>query len=111
MPRPIFRSPPSAPIRKSLLYFYRRLIHWRSDLPALRDGDIASYPADGGAISAYTRADDAQRLLVIHNLSGAPRSVSLPDASFRAVIRRTLPGIRLRGRDLTMPAYSTAILQ
>ena len=95
---------------KSLLNFYRRLIHWRIDLPALRDGAIASYPVDGGAISAYTRADDTQRLLVIHNLSGTRRGVSLPDASFRAVIRRTLPGIRLRDRILTMPAYSTAVL-
>jgi glycosidase len=97
--------------QQSLLHFYRRLIHWRIDLPALRDGDIAPYPADGGAISAYTRADHAQRLLVIHNLSGTTRSVSLLDASFRAVIRRTGPGVRFVGRDLTMPAYSTAILQ
>ena len=94
----------------SLLSFYRRLIHWRIDLPALRDGAIASYPVDGGAISAYTRVDEAQRLLVVHNLSGTCRNVSLPDASFRAIIRRTLPGIRLRGRNLTMPGYSTAIL-
>src|SRR5215469_2619813 len=96
---------------QSLLYFYRSLIHWRIDLPALRDGDIAPYAADGGPISAYTRADDAQRLLVVHNLSGTTRSVRLPDASFRAVIRRTRAGIRLVGRDLTMPGYSTAILQ
>jgi glycosidase len=96
---------------QSLLYFYRRLIHWRIDLPALRDGSIASYPVDGGSISAYTRTDDAQRLLVVHNLSGVPRTVSLPDASFRAVIRRTRPGIRLRGRSLTLPGYSTGILQ
>ena len=96
---------------QSLLHFYRRLIHWRIDLPALRDGAIAPFPADGGAISAYTRADRTQRLLVIHNLSGATRSVSLPDAGFRAVIRRTRPGVRLVGRNLTLPAYSTAILQ
>ena len=96
---------------QSLLYFYRRLIHWRSDLPALRDGDIAPYPADDGAISAYTRADHAQRLLVVHNLSSTTRSVRLPDASFRAVIRRTRPGVRLVGRKLTVPGYSTAILQ
>ena len=95
----------------SLLNFYRRLIHWRSELPALRDGDIAPYPADGGAISAYTRADQVQRLLVVHNLSGISRSVRLPDASFRAVIRRTRPGIRLVGRDLTLPAYATAVLE
>ena len=95
----------------SLLNFYRRLIHWRIGLPALRDGAIASYPADGGAISAYTRTDHAQRLLVIHNLSGTSRTVTLPDAGFRRVIRRTRPDIRLLGRKLTMPAYCTAILQ
>ena len=96
---------------RSLLYFYRRLIHWRSELPALRDGDIAAYPADGGPISAYTRSDDAQRLLVIHNLSGATRDVRLPDARLSSVIRHTRPGTRLVGQDLTLPAYSTAILQ
>jgi alpha-amylase len=96
---------------RSLLHFYRSLIHWRLELPALRDGNIAPYPADGGAISAYTRADRAQRLLVIHNLAGASRIVHLPDASFRAVVRRSRPGIRLVGRDLTLPGYSTAILQ
>jgi alpha-amylase len=95
----------------SLLYLYRRLIHWRIELPALRDGGIGPYAADGGPISAYIRADRAQRLLVIHNLSGASRRVHLPGASFRAVIRRTRAGVRLVGRDLTMPAYSTAILQ
>jgi alpha-amylase len=95
----------------SLLYFYRRLIHWRIELPALRDGDIAPYAADGGAISAYTRADRTQRLLVIHNLAGTSRTVQLPDASFRAIIRHTRPDTRLVGRELTMPGYSTAILQ
>jgi alpha-amylase len=96
---------------RSLLYLYRHLIHWRSELPALRDGDIRAYPADGGAISAYTRADGTQRLLVMHNLSGASHRVRLRDASFSAVIRHTRPGTRLVGRDLTLPAYSTAILQ
>jgi alpha-amylase len=95
----------------SLLNFYRRLIHWRIELPALRDGAIAPYPADGGAISAYTRTDRTQRLLVVHNLSGTARTIHLADASFRAIIRRTRPGVRLVGRDLTMPGYCTAILQ
>ncbi|HZT03362.1 MAG TPA: alpha-amylase family glycosyl hydrolase [Steroidobacteraceae bacterium] len=96
---------------RSLLNYYRRLIHWRIDLPALRDGTIAPYSIDGGPISAYIRADHAQRLLVIHNLSGAARSIGLPDASFRAVIRSTRAGVRLAGRDLTLPGYCSAILQ
>ena len=95
----------------SLLSYYRRLIHWRADLPALRDGIIAPYPLDGGTISAYTRADHTQRLLVIHNLSGKTRSVHLPDASFHTVIRGTRASTRLVGEDLTLPGYSTAILQ
>jgi glycosidase len=96
---------------RSLLNFYRHLIQWRIELPALRDGAIAAHPADGGAISAYTRTDDAQRLLVIHNLSGTARSVRLPNASFHTVIRSTRSDIRLDGRDLSLPAYCTAILQ
>ena len=95
---------------QSLLNFYQRLIHWRAELPALRDGDIAAYPADGGAISAYTRSGHGSRLLVIHNLAASPASVSLPDAAFHSVIRATVPGIRLAGRALTLPGYSTAIL-
>lgn len=95
----------------SLLNFYRRLIHWRIELPALRDGGIASYPADGGPISAYVRADRAQRLLVIHNLSASPRRIRLPGAGFHTLIRSTRTGVRLDARDLTMPGYATAILQ
>lgn len=96
---------------RSLLSLYRRLIHWRMELPALRDGGIAPFPADGDAISAYVRADRSQRLLVIHNLSGTARSITLPGGRFREVIRRTRRGTRLVGRKLTMPAYSTAILR
>ncbi|HEY1889509.1 MAG TPA: alpha-amylase family glycosyl hydrolase [Steroidobacteraceae bacterium] len=95
----------------SLLNFYRHLIHWRIELPALRDGDIAPYAGDGGPISAYTRADHTQQLLVIHNLSGIIRRVSLSDRRFRSVIRRTHAGVHLAGSELTMPGYSTAILQ
>ena len=95
----------------SLLNLYRTLIHWRIELPALRDGGIAPYPADGGPICAYVRADRAQRLLIVHNLSGRRRVVTLTVGAFRRVIRRTRAGIRLEGRRLTMPAYSTAILE
>lgn len=98
------------PNPRSLLNFYRRLIHWRSALPALRDGALAPYPSSA-AILAFIRADTRQRLLVVHNLSGRPRHLMLTDAGFRAVIRRTRAGVSLSGRRLLMPAYSSAILQ
>ncbi len=95
----------------SLLAFYRMLIHWRAQLPALRDGSIAPYAADRGAISAYERADDTQRLLVVHNLSGQPATVKILTGPFAHVIRKTRHGVRLHGHALHLPAYSTAILQ
>ena len=96
---------------QSLLHFYRTLIAWRRALPALRDGGIGPYPADQGPISAYVRADAAQRLLVVHNLSGQPRQVKLLEGGFDHVLRRTRTGIALDGHVLTLPGYATAILQ
>ncbi|MDA3913353.1 alpha-amylase family glycosyl hydrolase [Oleiagrimonas sp.] len=95
----------------SLLNFYRTLIHWRRQLPALRDGSIAPYPADRGPISAYVRADAAQRLLVVHNLSGKPQQVKLLAGPFTHVIRHTRKGVQLDGHLLSLPPYSTAIVQ
>lgn len=95
----------------SMLHFYRTLIHWRSELSALRDGSIAPYPADRGAISAYVRADSHQRLLVVHNLGAKPATVKLLSGHFGRVIRHTRDGVKLAGHVLTLPAYTTAILQ
>jgi alpha-amylase len=95
----------------ALLNFYRTLIHWRRHLSALRDGSIAPYPADRGPISAYVRTDAAQRLLVVHNLSGQPQQVKLLAGAFRRVIRRTRKDVELDGHLLSLPPYSTAIVQ
>ncbi len=97
----------------SLLNFYRALIDWRKTLPALRDGDIDGYPADGGPVVAWLRHDETQTLLVVHNLSGDSRYVILEAGTphFGKVIRSTMPGVSLQGRKLIVPAYTTAILQ
>lgn len=95
----------------SLLQLYRTLIHWRIQLPALRDGDIRPYPADRGAISAYVRADATQRLLVVHNLSGQPRQIKLLAGHFTHVVVGTHKGITLENRVLDLPPYTTVIVQ
>lgn len=94
---------------RSLLRWYRRLIHWRTALPALRDGVLTPYPA-GQAIAAYVLAGRRERLLVVHNLSRRAHAIGLT-GDFHGVIRRSGAGVRLAARRLTMPAYSTAILR
>lgn len=97
----------------SLLNFYRTLLRWRQQLPALRDGSIAGYPADGGPIAVWIRRDAAQTLLVVHNLSAKPSHVILEAGAphVSSVLRSTRPGAVLRGRNLSVPAYTTVILQ
>jgi alpha-amylase len=100
--------------KASLLNDYRMLIHWRSDLSALRDGAVSAYPVANGHIAAY-RLDDAQsHLLVVHNLGGRTQTVAVNASrpkGFGRVLRRSAPGAVLANGQLTMPGYSTAILQ
>ncbi len=97
----------------SLLDSYRQLIHWRKQLSALRDGTMAPYPADGGPIAAYVRADARQVLLVVHNLSGFTHVVKLnPHGPHFDMLVRQLGGyVQLDGNRLRMPPYATAILE
>ncbi|TAL84422.1 MAG: DUF3459 domain-containing protein [Rhodanobacter sp.] len=95
----------------SLLKFYRMLIRWRSQLPALRDGRIHPFPLAGEQLMAYRLDDARSHLLVVHNLSGRPQRVKLLAGSFRRVIRRTRKDVEMHGHLLSLPPYSTAIVQ
>ena len=98
----------------SLLHYYTMLIHWRSELSALRDGAVSAYPIANPQVAAYRLDDAYSHLLVVHNLSGQPQHVMLrpaPAAPFSTVLRQSKPGITLKQRQLTLPAYSTAILR
>lgn len=95
----------------SLLHYYAMLIHWRSQLSALRDGRIHEYVVDNPHIAAWQLDDADSHVLVLHNLSGQPRDVPLGGERFHAVVLHSKPGIILKHDHLQMPAYATAILQ
>jgi len=98
----------------SLLHFYTMLIHWRSEISALRDGAIHPLNVANPHIAAWKLDDDASHALAIHNLSGAAQSMSLdaPDAvKFSKVLRQTGSGAEIRNGSLTLPPYSSVILQ
>ncbi|RJX39691.1 DUF3459 domain-containing protein [Paenibacillus pinisoli] len=101
----------------SLLEHYRTLIGWRNEEAALRDGTIGEYKLDtaGGKLSAFVRVTKAERVLVVHNLSGETQAAELaPSESYGAftqLARSTAVDAKLDGTALTLPPYSTAILK
>jgi len=93
----------------SLLNFYTRLIHWRSQVSALRDGQLTPYRVDNQQVVAYRLDDTGSHVLVVHNLSGTPQTIT-PDRT-RRMLLQSKPGVALQDGVLHLPAYSTAVLQ
>ncbi|QCT01178.1 alpha amylase catalytic region [Paenibacillus algicola] len=98
----------------SLLVRYRNLIRWRNDLPALRDGNIGQYASGHGSVMAYTRSTEKLQALVMHNLSGDEVRITLDEAAaggFTTLSRSTSEQAVLQGRELSLPGYTTVVLE
>lgn len=102
---------------QSLLAWYKLLIKWRNEEPALRDGGIAVYSLKVAVpqVSAYIRMTADERVLVLHNLSGQPQTAQLADAgeygSFETLSRKSDNAAELSGGIVTLPPYSSVILK
>ena len=97
----------------SLLRLYRTLIHWRQQIAPLRNGIVATYRVANPALVAYRLSSQGTQILVVHNLSGKPHTMTLLApryGHFDQVLRKTRSDIRLHHHSLEMPPYSTAIL-
>ena len=95
----------------SLLRFYTKLIHWRGQISALRDGSIHPLAVANPQLAAWKLDDATSHVLVVHNLSGQPQSLPLHDSHIHAVVLQSASGSTLQKGELQMPPYSTAILQ
>ncbi|GLQ86535.1 alpha-amylase family glycosyl hydrolase [Dyella flagellata] len=96
----------------SLLNLYRKLISWRKQVSALRDGVLHDVPAADPHVLAYTLEDAQSRVLVVHNLSREPRVLELgSEAHVSSVLLQREGGAVLADGKLTLPAYATVILQ
>lgn len=100
---------------QSLLAWYRMLLKWRSEEPALRDGGIIAYSLKNAVpqVSAYVRATADERVLVLHNLSGQPQKAELAEEydSFAKLSRKSDNAAELSGGVVTLPPYSSVILK
>ncbi|MCJ8011980.1 alpha-amylase family glycosyl hydrolase [Paenibacillus sp. KQZ6P-2] len=98
----------------SLLSAYRMLIGWRNELPALRDGDMKSVDTKNPAIVSFMRRSAQQTVLVLHNLSSQTQGIPLDTAelsSFGKMIRTSSGSASLHEKIVTIPAYSTTVIQ
>jgi glycosidase len=100
----------------SLLNHYRRLVNWRKLEPALAFGTVESYATGHRSVVSYIREHEGERLLVLHNLSGEPQQLALEskadiEAEKLAVTLASAPGIKFERDEVSLPAYSTAVLK
>ncbi|MFC4100481.1 alpha-amylase family glycosyl hydrolase [Paenibacillus xanthanilyticus] len=95
----------------SLLAFYKELIAWRKELPALRNGGIKEYKIDNPQIGSYLRVTADDQALVVHNMGGAEQTVQLTEGEFAEIAKQSKDGAKLDGATLVLPAYSTVVLQ
>ncbi|XRD90987.1 DUF3459 domain-containing protein [Dyella nitratireducens] len=94
----------------SLLNLYRRLIGWRQQVSALRDGVLQNVPVVDPHMLAYTLQDTQSRVLVVHNLSRKARVFELAgDAHASSVLLQTGGAVLANGK-LTLPAFATVVL-
>ncbi|TAM97339.1 MAG: DUF3459 domain-containing protein, partial [Rhodanobacteraceae bacterium] len=95
----------------SLLNWYRMLIQWRRDVPALCDGVLHDWRDANMQVAAWELNDAHDDVLVLHNLSGKPQSVALPAARFHRLLRHSRADTAIAGGHLRLPPYGSAVLQ
>ncbi|WP_052088262.1 alpha-amylase family glycosyl hydrolase [Paenibacillus wynnii] len=99
----------------SLLQNYRDLIAVRNEVPALQNGNIRDYASGNSSITAFERLTTKERVLVVHNLSGQEQHMKLTakgnDGNYTAILKDLSKSAALNGEEITLPPYSTVILQ
>lgn len=98
----------------SLLNFYRNLIKFRNEQPALTYGDIEHAGMHIEELVSFTRKHQNEELLVLHNVSDVEVTVELKDlhVDFDRIAFDTSEGeATVEGRSINLPAYTTVILK
>ncbi|HJR13373.1 MAG TPA: alpha-amylase family glycosyl hydrolase [Rhodanobacteraceae bacterium] len=95
----------------SLLNWYRMLIGWRRDIPALRDGVARAWRDADMQVAAWELDDAHSDVLVLHNLSRKPQTITLPSQRFHSLLERSRVDTKITDGRLRLPPYGSAILQ
>ncbi len=97
----------------SLLNFYRNLIRFRNESPALTYGDILPSDIQVSEVVSFKRVHEDAEVLVLHNVSDVEITVALTEGnqSFGVVLFYSGDGqVEVERNEIRLPAYSTVIL-
>ncbi|MEO3944125.1 alpha-amylase family glycosyl hydrolase [Gorillibacterium sp. CAU 1737] len=101
----------------SLLARYRTLLHWRKENAALKNGGIARYDTGAKTVAGFWRTTPEERVLVLHNLSGKPQTVTVIGTGTRTnstsavLLYSTSDSVKLEAGKVELPPYTTVVLQ
>ncbi|MES2495263.1 MAG: alpha-glucosidase [Pseudomonadota bacterium] len=96
---------------RAMLHFYRKVLAFRSDTPALRYGDI-EFLDTGKTILAFTRTYAGKATLCLYNMGAEPTDWPLPEGYATALVEAiSAPGITLNRKTARLPALSWAFLR
>ena len=94
---------------ESIYNWYKKLIHLRNRNVALREGELKSL-SFGADFLAYERVTEDQSLMVIHNLTGMERSISLAEELNVEIVLKSHEAVSIDGSQMILPAYGSVIL-
>jgi alpha-glucosidase len=95
----------------SLLNFYRHLLRWRKQQPALVGGEMSLLDRDAQVL-AYVRTCPAQRVLCVFNLSDRPATWTIPGglAGSESMADSGLTGARVDEEVVALEAWGGAFV-
>ena len=95
---------------RSLLQLYRHFAYARNVNPALSSGEMGPAASGSDAISAWYMTASTQRVLVMHNFSGAPIEVTRGSDKLTKIVVAN-GDISVSGSTVTLPAYSSVVFE
>ena len=98
--------------KNSFYNHYRMLTQLRNASKVLTYGELDPVNLNNRALCSFVRFTKDESVLVIHNISKSTYTIALPEnlGKFTKVFFKN-GNVSLKGNSLTLPAYSTVILQ
>lgn len=101
-----------AETENSMLNHYKSFISLRNNSKALTYGNLEPVNVNHKAVSAFLRTHATESVLVLHNVSGADASITLPASlnDYKTVLFQNNEAVQ-GNNGVKLPAYSTLILK
>ena len=95
---------------RSLLQLYRHFAYARNVNPALASGVMESVSSGVDGVAAWYMTASSQKVLVMHNFSGAPATVTRSSDKLAKIIVAN-GDVTVSGTSVTLPAYSSVVFE